>query len=209
MKINSNSAVAHYGLGFCQTEKGQWREGLESLDKSLAIFPDNPLARERRGMARFMLGEFEGATDDFTIAISSRPNLAFSYVGRAEIYLVKNNFANAAADIKQALAINPSIPKAYVLRGFLHERENDQAAAEQDYNKAIGLQANFGEAYYRRGLLYKRSNRDDRAREDFTKAYAQGIRFACLINSMKGLGMNPETITRESEPLRTLKEEEC
>src|SRR5712691_2315422 len=65
-----------------------------------------------RGVARAMLGDLNGAIDDFSLAIRNWPNHSDAYNNRGFTYAKLGQLEQARNDFEMALSINPNNQKA-------------------------------------------------------------------------------------------------
>ncbi|MEH2338157.1 tetratricopeptide repeat protein [Nostoc sp.] len=104
-------------------------------------------AYSNRGLARYKLGDNQGAIDDYNQALKINPDyaLAYSYRGLARYKL--GDKQGAIDDCNQALRINPNDAVAYGNRGNAHSDLGDKQGAIDDYNQALRINPNDAVAY--------------------------------------------------------------
>lgn len=91
-------------------------QALAACDRLLAASPSDYRYRadihNSRGVARAMLGDLNGAIDDFNLAIRNWPNHSDAYNNRGFTYAKMGQFSQARDDFEMALSINPENRKA-------------------------------------------------------------------------------------------------
>src|SRR6267154_6267373 len=88
-----------------------------------------------RGIERQGQGDLDGAIEDYTKAISLKPQamvLAAAYNNRANARIARNDVAGALADYSKAIEVVPTDPENYYNRGvvFLNKSEYEHAIAD-------------------------------------------------------------------------------
>lgn len=135
------------------------------------------------GIARYESGDYEGAINRFTKALTPfdaaldvpeqiiDPYLIYFYRGLA--YCYRNGVSGldqAIADLTEVIKLKPDLAVAYYDRGLLYgdKRQYDQAIA--DYDKAIRFKPDLAEPYNNRGVTYAKQGQYDRAISDYNKS---------------------------------------
>jgi tetratricopeptide (TPR) repeat protein len=122
-----------------------------------------------KGLAYFVLGNYNSSISEHTKAIQIQPNLAVVYYNRAISNLSEKNNNSAIIDFNKAIELNPEFASAYTLRGDLHISEKNYDLAIQDLDKSIGLYAEE-ESLSLRGLAYFEKKEYEKAIQDFDRA---------------------------------------
>lgn len=89
-------------------EEGREKEAMKALSRAIDKYERHAKAYERRGFVNQQLRNYEDAIYDYSKSIDINPNAAEPYLGRALVYIVKEDYAAAAADL--TMAIKGSIP---------------------------------------------------------------------------------------------------
>ncbi|MBB3932061.1 adenylate cyclase [Kaistia hirudinis] len=82
LALDSTFAWAWTRLGYIQAYSGEPRQGLDSLKRSIALSPDDPIRfNAYAGIAtcHFMLGDYSDATRFAQLALDSRPGMIWAY----------------------------------------------------------------------------------------------------------------------------------
>lgn len=106
-----------------------------TLDKA-----DRVATLVNRGVLRTVLGELQGAAEDYRLALAlddSRPEI---YVNRGNLWFRAGHFEQAIADYDHALELD--FARAHIIylnRGMAYESLGQLARAQQDYLDALAL----------------------------------------------------------------------
>jgi tetratricopeptide (TPR) repeat protein len=104
-----NLPYLYSARGLAYVEAGDVAQGMADLNASVGLDPDEAAIYDRRGYARFLVGDYPGAEDDFNAGILRIGPLPPQ--GRAELYYHRalvlhatGRSASAIADLEEALA---------------------------------------------------------------------------------------------------------
>ena len=89
---------------------GRTQEAIKTMSDYIANTPDEPAGYYQRGWFKDYSGDIEGALEDYTMAITLQPNVAYAYLNRGVLYRLKGENAKAESDFKQVVRLD-SIPK--------------------------------------------------------------------------------------------------
>lgn len=104
------------------------------------------------GIEKSQSGDFTGAVDDFSEAISDDPNDYLAYANRAYIKMKTNDFAGAVQDYDKALSIEPNHITALYQRGFVLVESGQFSKAIVDFDRLLSLKPDHIMAYYERAI---------------------------------------------------------
>ncbi|WP_118973853.1 tetratricopeptide repeat protein [Taibaiella koreensis] len=79
---------------------------LVTIDNALKIMPASPLSHYLKGMLYHTIGNYRGAVDGYSKALTYDRNYAPAYYQRGAIYLLLQQNEDAATDLSQVLQIN-------------------------------------------------------------------------------------------------------
>ena len=105
-----------------------------------------------RGLAKGNSDDYSGAIDEFSKAISYRPNDYLAYYNRSLAKIRNKNYAGAIEDCDRAIQINPDGAMVYGNRGAAKVRNKDYAGAIEDCSRAIQIDPDDAIAYSNRGI---------------------------------------------------------
>lgn len=89
---------------------GRTLEAIKTMTDYIANTPDEPAGYYQRGWFKDHSGDIEGALEDYTMAITLQPNVAYAYLNRGVLYRLKGENAKAESDFKQVVRLD-SIPE--------------------------------------------------------------------------------------------------
>lgn len=89
---------------------GRTQEAIKTMSDYIANTPDEPAGYYQRGWFRDHSGDIEGALEDYTMAITLQPNVAYAYLNRGILYRLKGENVKAESDFKQVVRLD-SIPE--------------------------------------------------------------------------------------------------
>lgn len=89
---------------------GLTQEAIKTMSDYIANTPDEPAGYYQRGWFKDHSGDIEGALEDYTMAITLQPNVAYAYLNRGVLYRLKGENAKAESDFKQVVRLD-SIPE--------------------------------------------------------------------------------------------------
>lgn len=89
---------------------GRTQEAIKTMSDYIANTPDEPAGYYQRGWFKDHFGDIEGALEDYNMAITLQPNVAYAYLNRGVLYRLKGENAKAESDFKQVVRLD-SIPE--------------------------------------------------------------------------------------------------
>ena len=72
---------------------GRTQEAIKTMSDYIANTPDEPAGYYQRGWFKDYSGDIEGALEDYTMAITLQPNVAYAYLNRGVLYRLKGENA--------------------------------------------------------------------------------------------------------------------
>ncbi|XP_061072795.1 tetratricopeptide repeat protein 6 isoform X1 [Conger conger] len=157
---------AFMNYGHAQAYKQAQRDFLSALHL-------NPLcssARINLGYNFQVLGSFQKAWNQFTVAVDIQPESWVALDGRAVISLQMGHTYAAFQDMSNALRQNPTSHQLYTNRGVVNEIMGDNVNAMKDYQKAISLNPKFSLAYFNAANLYFHNRQFSKACKFYNQA---------------------------------------
>jgi len=99
-----------------------------------------------RAFARELLGDWEAALADYSLAIELKPDEAWNYIQRANTYEIQGQFDLALADRTSAIenADGSLLDFSYLSRARTHENLNHMENALADYDRAVEISQGLG-----------------------------------------------------------------
>jgi tetratricopeptide (TPR) repeat protein len=119
LKLDPQSALAHFNTANVLYELKRYEEALASYDRVLAIQPDFAEALSNRGNVLYELKRYEEALASYDRAIAIQPDFAEPHLGRGTVLSTfeLKRYEEALASYDRALAIRPDFAEAHHGRG--------------------------------------------------------------------------------------------
>jgi tetratricopeptide (TPR) repeat protein len=148
------------------TDNSQSRSQLQGtkLDLQSAINYNN------QGVAKFKVGNIQGAIQDYNRAIAIAPKYGESYVNRGIAKFKVGNIQGAIQDYDRAISIDPKDGEAYYNRGIARFESGEERSAIKDFDRAIAIDPQDAEVYGNRGSAKSIVGDKKGAVADLTKA---------------------------------------
>lgn len=159
-------------LAMIECQQGYFEPGLEYLEKSLAIDPNQFSVYGNRGAALFALNRFDEAYTNYNIGIALNSNYAEAYYNRGILHEKYDRHQEALADYDKAIELKPSYAKAYNNRGNVYKALKRYEEALSSYEYAIKLNPHHAEAHYNRGVILNELKRYQDAFNSYHQAIA-------------------------------------
>ena len=113
--------------------------------------------------------EYNLAIQDFTQAITMKPDGVDAYVGRGNAYLGLHQVPLAIDDFTSAIRLNPADYKAYRSRGQAYVSQRDYDQSVRDFTQAIQMNPD-AQLYLERSFSYLAQQQKERALADLDEA---------------------------------------
>lgn len=117
------------------------RKALEAFRKAVELMPDNPLFREKLGVAYLRVGEMKQAQEAFEMAMRLNPNRSFPYQQLAAIYTRQGQPERASqfADMAQKMVYNEQLLKQIESLTLVHPNDVRLRLILADRYRELGL----------------------------------------------------------------------
>jgi tetratricopeptide (TPR) repeat protein len=123
-----------------------------------------------RGYSKFNLKDYEGAMEDYDVAIQLEPDNFDALFSRGILFEKLKDFENAINDFTKCISLNGSSSKAFFNRAYNKSLNQDFNGAVEDYSKSISLSPQNQNAYFNRGMINKFFSKVETALKDFDEA---------------------------------------
>ena len=156
-------------------EMGKPLQAISQWTKVLSHYPDNYWAYYRRGWFRKIIGDYDNALEDLSMAIILEPTYTYSYDARGDIYIKQGKKELAEADFRKIIEIEDTPDKyecihyAYQSLGY-----NDKAMAAMD--SIILRKKESSGVYYDAACLYSKMGMKEEALKFMEKSLEKGYR---------------------------------
>jgi tetratricopeptide (TPR) repeat protein len=161
---------ANFGTGLAYIKKGDYKKGVESLNKAITLKNDDADLYGLRGMTFYMMGDFENAIADFDKSLTLDPNDSSIYYCRGVAFLDRGSNEQAISEFDKSLSLNSSDENSYINRGVAYRRIGEYERAITDFNKVLEINPTSTKAYNNRGNAYSSKGNYSFALEDFNEA---------------------------------------
>jgi tetratricopeptide (TPR) repeat protein len=139
LKLAPRSADILYLRSTIHQSADDWRASRADLDAAVAIDP-RPDLYESRGIARYNLGDYRGAREDFAVSIAETEDADSRFhTLRGMAALLLDDYREAITDFTNALAHDKHDVKALAQRAKAYEATGDTKRALADLDRLAKL----------------------------------------------------------------------
>uniref|UniRef100_A0A671LE92 Tetratricopeptide repeat domain 6 n=1 Tax=Sinocyclocheilus anshuiensis TaxID=1608454 RepID=A0A671LE92_9TELE len=134
----------------------------------------NPLCSSARISLAYslqVLGFFQRAWNQFTVAVEVNPKCWPAYEGRAVTSLQMGNMFAALQDINTAIKCNPHAEQLFTNRGLIQQLMRDKASAMKNYQTAFSLNPGYALAYFNAANLFFYNGQFEQACKYYSRAF--------------------------------------
>lgn len=187
-------AAYNYGIGLTLISIGQTPRALEHAAIALHR-ADETEPREDyhilRGRCRNLLGDADGALDDFGAAAIINPNMAVAYENIACVETLRDQFESALKNANVAVRLRPDFGKL-MLRASILRHLGDTEGALSDIDECLRLEPGNPEPYILSVRIYMAEGRKRQAikacREMTARTDSPGLAMTLLASILLGQG---------------------
>ena len=135
VRQNATDPEAWYRLGRIQLKRQLWHEATQSLERSVALAPQETRGYEALGYAHFQQQNYRQAVAMYQKAIQQKPNVATYRNSLAGAYLMLEEFPKAIEQYQTAIHLKPSEPRFYLYLSKAYELAGVHTEAEKTYQE--------------------------------------------------------------------------
>ena len=170
-------------LGVVMVQTGRLENGVELLDKALAIKPDDVEALNNRGMALKALKRLDEALASYDRALGIKRDYLEALNNRGMALQELKRLDEALASYDEALAIKPDFVLALNNRGIALQglKRLDEALAS--YDKALAIRPDSVETLNNRGMALRGLKRLEEALASYAQALSVKPGYADALNN--------------------------
>ncbi len=173
-------------LGAVLSQRGRHAEGLDLIDRALALRPNAADYHANRGLVLASLGRNDEAVVAYRKSLSLRPDAPVTLYNLGNAYQKLDQTDEAIDCYTRALAAAPNAPNIHCNLGNLLMKKNRVEEAIASYNRALELRPDYAEAMSNLGNALIREKRTDEAIELYRKAVALRTQAPVIINNLAG-----------------------
>jgi len=173
-------------LGAVTSQRGAHAEGLELIDRAIALRPDAADYHANRGLILFKLDRDEESVAALRTALALRPEFPTALYNLANSLQRLKRTDEAMACYQRALALDPNDANIWVNIGNAHLKNEKLEDAIAAYQRAIEIIPDFAEAMSNLGTAMLQARRTDAAVEAFSRASALRPNVPEIASSLAG-----------------------
>ena len=165
-------ADAIHLLGFILATTGRADEGLQLLDRALALDPRNPGYLDNRAQVLMHEGRIDEAVRDARAVTTLAPRFADGWLHLAQALRRKEARAESLAAAERAIALDARHAGARYHAALLHLDAGDHAAAERGFAGVLEIDPRHVAALVNLGIVQREAGRHAAALGTFARAAA-------------------------------------
>lgn len=193
---STDTGDKYYQAGMQCAEKEDYVGVIQNMTRAIQLSPELGRAYYQRGLARYLLGDVEGAVTDLANSVDLNSAAIASLMEMGEmageemmirmagplleeifeacfeaslIFLEMDEHKLALAALNQAAGIFEDEPDVYMQRGLAYKGLKNYAKASADFNRTLRLQPDNRMALFQRAVTYREMGQFDKALVDFAE----------------------------------------
>lgn len=143
-------------------ESGNVKDAITELGKYISHYPDYFGGYYRRGWFKDNSKDTDGAIEDYTMAIVLRPDYAYAYLGRGDMYSLMGDKKSADADYKKVIELD-TIPSNSSCAQYAYWCLGQKEKAIEFMDKVIANDPDNAGNYYDAACLHSRMGELDKS----------------------------------------------
>ena len=148
---------------------------ISQLDKYIDANSEFYYGYYRRGFFKDNSADYDGAINDYSMAIALDPTYAYAYLGRADMYRNKGEKELSVADYKKVIELD-TIPGNGSCAHYAYMELGDNEKAIDFMNRIIDADSTDAGNYYDAACLYARMGQLDTSLEMLKNSFELGYR---------------------------------
>jgi len=169
-RIRPEYWAAHYNAGLALLNAKRFDEAHSSLERAIALKPDEPNVLAASGRSYDGKGETSNAVASFKCALEMNPEMFEAHNDLGTVYFKNNNYAAAEASFATAVRIKPEAWPSRFNLGLCYARLGRYSDATRELERVVQAAPEDALALYELGLSYERTRRPEDAVRVFQKA---------------------------------------
>jgi tetratricopeptide (TPR) repeat protein len=178
-------------LGIITVQQSDFERGVNLLEKSLKLQPNQPAACFYKGLALMALQRPAQAISNFDQAIALKPDFAYAFYNRGNALQSLNRHQAAADSFATTIALIPDLAEAHNNLGIALQNLSQFEAALASFEQAVKLKPDYTDALNNLGLALDNLQQYQAAVAVFERAMASkpdDIKpYICLGNTLSKL----------------------
>lgn len=156
--------------GVAASLRQDWPGAREDFSIALRLSQSLPEAYFGRGVARYHLGEYEGAVQDLEHATKGLSNYALAYLWIGKVWERQDRGEAASAAYQKAVAADPNLSEAWFRLGVASYRQGDLTRAQECLEKSGDDFPEATKGWLQLGKIALAQRQPQKAMEAFQKA---------------------------------------
>ncbi len=172
--ISPDHALGQQHLSSLSRTLGNISESDRYLSAAIEQNPHLPYAYLERAYYRAEVGDFKGAIEDYSAALTIDSLDAEVWVNRGLAFEKTNNLRAAYRDYTKAITVDEDLPNAWLSRANVLTKQKKYSEALEDYGIAIFYDPKYALAFFNRALVNYRMGNKEESCKDLEKARELG-----------------------------------
>ena len=160
-------ARSEFEKGETAFEKNKLAEGIQHLEKAIAIYPNFAEAQIALGTAYMDAKEWNKAQLALKRAIELAPNASNAFFALGELYLQQKKYSEAEKHLRQGLGIDNRSWRGHFALGRVYWASSDVKQAAKQIALTLQLNPDLADAHLLAGNILLRSGKREDARTEF------------------------------------------
>ena len=207
---NSEAWMAHHNLARILIMRGDDREAMESVRRTLDIKPDHAAAHINRGVLLLKLQRIGAAEEAFRTAIELDSNSYPGYFNLGKLRAREGDLAPATSLFREAIELKPELAEPRLSLAEVYLRMQRMDAAEEQFRAILLENPDHLKTLRRYGLFLLRRNRFRDAIEPLRRAISLDERSSqthvVLATALDSLGQREEALVTARRALELARE---
>lgn len=150
-------------------ESGEYNKALAAFNQCIEINGSTE-AYLGRGRAFLGKGDYDQAINDFSKAVTLKPDHGEAYKNLTDAFSKKDDSDQAIVNYNKSIDLKPDYLEAYKGRARSHRKKKDFEHALYDCNQIIDLEKHSAASYNFRGVIYDEKEDKEHAEADYNQA---------------------------------------
>ena len=151
-KKKEHSSKEHFQIALSSVinylSAGRPKRALQILQRELKKTPSDVTCLHYLGIAKYKIGDIEGAQTAFNEAIRLEPSYAEAHNSLGNLYLERTDYENAIHHFEKAVSLNTEYANAYTNLAEAHQKSGSLELASQNYSRSIEIDSSNVRPYY-------------------------------------------------------------
>lgn len=134
-------------------QSAYWKSSLDLFERSVQVTPNNWLAHNNLGTAKFNKGQLDEAISHYETALSIKPDYITPHYNLGNLFLNQGQIKQAAFHLREALKIKPEHAYSHYSYGNLLVKQGRLEEAASHFFEVIKSNPEHAEAYNQIGVI--------------------------------------------------------